>query len=137
MFWCLLIACIGLSPEGGQQGEDLLPDDSAGLEDNDTDAAADSAEDTAETPYEGTIDLLVDGSPCAGPILLREDATGTCSCTAESGVAFNAVLTGARTDDTASGTVDPEGTFDALYVGDSVSGTLTGTGYSGTFTASR
>ena len=131
MFWCFLIACVGLSPEGGQQGEDLLPDDSSAFE-GDTDAAADSA----ETPYEGAVDLLVDGLPCTGPILLREDATGTCSCTNDQGESFSAVLAGIRSDDSASGTVEPGGTFEAAYDGDAVSGTFSGT-VTGTFSASR
>ncbi len=139
----LLSACYFVDPEGGQQGEDLRPDDTSpvletGSPDDDS-ASVDSG--GGPSGYTGSLELKLDGAACVGDLSLDEDGDGAGSCSTGEGLTLELVFDGTRTGDALTGTTEPAGTFGGTYAGDLVEGTVQGAAdgrsWDGVFSASR
>jgi len=132
----IFTACYMVTPEGGQQGEDLddtgmLSGDSSAHGD-DTDALVDSDAPT----WVGTVNLEVDDDGdgvfdrvCSGEFGLNDEGSGEATCTFETEgdpQEWDLTLVGTRVDDTLNGTIEQGGSYEGTYVAGELTGTLQG-----------
>ncbi len=138
-----ITACYMVTPDGGQQGEDM--DDTGLAGTDDTSLALDTGDslldsDGVDTRL-GGIRLSVDDDRdgledrnCSGEIVLNEEGSGTAECVFESEgdpEVWDLVLVGSWEGDTLRGIIEapatkPIGTYEATNVGEALIGTLQG-----------